>query len=336
MFDHRHYVPILKTKQGEQWALQHLAQADRPLMTPVLEIHTHRSLPATDHITALCPNLVTAWGGQQPVFLDTCWLHPPNGNPSVITHTFAQARAAGLQAIPVVRITWDPASLAAVTAVVQEDQRGVMLRLDPSEIAVSHVINVTLQMLGLTPADVHLLVDYRNHPMQLTTHVPAISMLADWQTVTAAAAAFPASLSTYPLYIWHSLPRLAWQSWRTDLSAGGLPRKPAFGDYTIRDCGAAPSFGAPSTNIRYCRDQEWKVRLGGRLRDGQATDIFGICQSLVSGPHFDGPTFSHGDHVINEVAQQNDGPGAAQHWLQWPLNHHLTFVGRQIQSQIAP
>ncbi len=40
MFDHSHYVSILRWKQGEQIALRELYPRDKASMTPLIEIHT--------------------------------------------------------------------------------------------------------------------------------------------------------------------------------------------------------------------------------------------------------------------------------------------------------
>jgi len=38
MFDHRHYVPVLRWKQAERFALKQLFDADRRAVTPLIEL----------------------------------------------------------------------------------------------------------------------------------------------------------------------------------------------------------------------------------------------------------------------------------------------------------
>lgn len=38
VFNERHYVPILRWKRGERWALKQLAEADKQRLTPLIEL----------------------------------------------------------------------------------------------------------------------------------------------------------------------------------------------------------------------------------------------------------------------------------------------------------
>ena len=49
-FDHKHYVPIMKTKAGEQWALSTLSSAAGQGITPLLEVHQHKTKEHVDHV----------------------------------------------------------------------------------------------------------------------------------------------------------------------------------------------------------------------------------------------------------------------------------------------
>lgn len=61
MFDYKHYVPILKTKAGERWALSHLPPSDRDHLTPLLEIHPHESRSADIHSREICESFANIW-----------------------------------------------------------------------------------------------------------------------------------------------------------------------------------------------------------------------------------------------------------------------------------
>jgi hypothetical protein len=77
------------------------------------------------------------------------------------------------------------------------------------------------------------------------------------------------------------------------------------------------------------------MRVGGKVKSGQSSDIFPICQSLITRPEYSGPTFSAGDSEIHTVASGLSGPGNPQQWVQWAVNHHLEFVARQIANDSA-
>jgi hypothetical protein len=120
-FSHKHYVPILKTKAGEKWALSHLAAGMREHVTPLLELHAHGTKGVAEHADDVCEDLSAAWGTDYPFFFDTLWLNGSTGNPAVISGVFAAARSYDLQAIPVVRLSYDAPTLAQVRAEIDDD-----------------------------------------------------------------------------------------------------------------------------------------------------------------------------------------------------------------------
>lgn len=329
MFSHRHYLPILKTKSGELWAVANLRQESKTGMIPIFEIHKHKTKGTASHVSAVAAQLFDVWGNS-PLFLDTKWLSS-TGNSTAIHDTFAAARATGLSAIPVVSHHCDLLALSDIRDVIAQDGRGCMLRLSSAGIATGTLNNV-LHYLQINPAVVDLLIDYQRNAMDLQVTVPAIPYLNDWRTFAAASGSFPSSLASFPLNAWHQIPRFDWQSWESDVINGALQRRPAFSDYVIRDPGKPAEFGSPSACIRYTRTAHWMVRSGRKLKDGFATDIHQICADLVNSGHFDGPAFSEGDRIINEVATQGLGSGGAKEWVQWAMNHHLAFVLNQLQS----
>jgi len=329
-FTHKHYVPIIKTKAGERWALSHLTT--RSQLTPLLELHAHKRKGVATHAGDICKDLASAWGTDGPVFLDTIWLNGSTGNPRVIADVFAAARNHGLQAIPVVRVSYDAPTLAQIRAVIDEDDREVMLRLTQSDLASTSAIRRTLDALKAAHHDVHLLVVYQCSPMNLASDVPRVPNLHDWRTFTAASGAFPRSLITLPQGIWHSLPRTDWTSWEPAVAAGQLARRPTFGDYTIRDPGAPADFGDPIVNVRYTSDTHWTVRVGGKHRAGASIQMKQICQDLIARPEYSGQQYSAGDAELHSTAQPRTPPGGPTQWLQWCVSHHLVFVVDQIQQ----
>ncbi len=334
MFDHKHYVPILKTKAGERWAIDHLGQTIKQRLTPLFEIHAHQEKGNVPHAQEMCDGLESVWGTSSEFFLDTVWLHDATGDSATIEAIFDYARSIGLQAIPVVRVSYDPATLDVIRDIVAQDLRGCLFRLAHNHAGAHPAINGMVSYLAIPRNQMDLLLDYRHLPMTLAAQVTSLPNLNDWRTLIAASGAFPRSITALPQNQWHQLPRHDWMTWRQAV-VGGLARRPAFSDYTIRDPGPAASFGDPSVNLRYTKDTHWLVRVGGKFRLGHAAEMHSICQSLVGMPQYDGAAYSQGDHVINEVAQQNTGPGAAQQWLQWGMNHHMTFVVNQIHSDPA-
>src|SRR5262249_6664817 len=115
MFTQKHYVPILKSKASEKWAISNLHA--NTAITPLFEIinipirngQPTRTLP--NHIANQLQALVDDWGTTRPFFLDTKWMHPRHGDPAITTAVFDSARQMQLQAIPVVYLDYNAATL---------------------------------------------------------------------------------------------------------------------------------------------------------------------------------------------------------------------------------
>src|SRR5882724_8756793 len=119
MFDHAHYVPILKGKEGEYQALRELTPAIRNGLTPLIEpipipYDFANEVPAKtvdQHLGNFISKIEASWG-LDPIFFDLDWIpdlermadgrHP-------LKFIFDAARAAGSQAIPVTGLNRDAA-----------------------------------------------------------------------------------------------------------------------------------------------------------------------------------------------------------------------------------
>ncbi len=326
------YVPIVKSKGGERWALSNLLQDTRPRVLPIVELHDHNSKELDKHLEATGEELAEAWS--ERFYLDGIWLHGEAGSPSILDRVFSYARDCSLRAIPVVRTTFSPGSLHRVGAIVEEDGRGCLIRATPDQLGDTARFDAVLEAIGLSPKQVDFLLDYRGRSMDLAHDVPSVPYLAEWRRFIAASGMFPRSVSNLPLRTWQSLQRFDWTSWQAGL-ASGLPRDPIFGDYVTRAPGAPAGGGNPPVNLRYASDDFWAVRVDGRHQDGDAPEMHSICESLLEQPFFRGEEFSAGDMEIVRTADPEEGPGGPMQWLQWGVSHHIEQVVDQLTSVAA-
>lgn len=335
MFDHKHYVPILKTKAGERQAIAHLKAHTKSQITPLFELHKHKSLPHAPHADEICECLVSIWGTDRPLFLDTIWLHKEVGDPGILHDVFNAARKVGLKAIPVVRIDFNAAFRAAVKKIVKKDGQGCLLRINRPNAQHATDVASILADIGLTCRMVHLMIDYQAKAMQLISDIPKIAHLTQWKTFIAASGVFPRSLSSISTGVWHKVPRDDWESWLNASTTASLERRPTYSDYTIRDPSAPATFGAPSVNLRYSKSPHWLVRIGGRVNAGASKQMYKVCQDLIRRPEYDGVTFSAGDQAISDTAASSTNPGNATQWIQWCINHHIEFTVQDIRNHPA-
>lgn len=193
MFNHRHYVPILKWKMGEYQALSRLAGPVKDRITPLLEIppvgfdfETQRNKEsADDHLGDFGKRLKSKWQAR-PCFVDLKHLPAATrcaGGRHCVEVLFETARAEGCAAIPVVSFANDAAFLAAVATVSRQDRRGVCLRLSLPDFD-RHNLQADIENLLRPMADGYgecdLVID-----LGTPTYVPIAIMVTIMQTLMA-------------------------------------------------------------------------------------------------------------------------------------------------------
>lgn len=118
-------------------------------------------------------------------------------------------------------------------------------------------------------------------------------------------------------------------------SIGSQGVLPVYGDYTIQcpTYSEAPQYANTSASVRYTYENYWVIMRGEGLRNpgGPGYSQYPAnAQLLCEREEFCGSTFSSGDRYINDRALNPAKTGNASTWLQAGINHHITFVVRQI------
>jgi Beta protein len=352
-FDHKHYVPILKTKRGELDALDSLTPAQWNALTPLLELHTSTMqnplpdarpkkvpVPVGRQTKKVCAAIGKTGVAKKPFFLDTVWFDGKSmtGDPSVVASLFSDARRANLQAIPVIRTTYSQEMLQQLQTEIARDGRGCLLRVRPLEFYKSPRPSITalLAFLGQSPANVHFMLDYGSANMQLADDLPLVPNLSRWRTLIAAAGSFPASLSNFPPLQWRSVPRQDWETWKNGINTPSLLRLATFADYTCRFPGRSPDGGMAGVNLRYATDTEWVVQVGGLVKDGSSPNMVRIFGRLMSHPACCNSSHCAGDAEYHSRVPPSTNWGNATQWVQWSVNHHLVSVTNALTSFAWP
>lgn len=362
MFDHKHYVPILRWKGGERAALQKLDPVDKAKMTPLLELIPVDFVPKKrddpidiDGVLRKKAEELNKYWGDALLFLDLRHLDQFNPTPlsSKGTHpleflnrelysnqlTFLPSRASF---IPVTGLNRSADYQAAVATIAKADRRGACIRLCLDDIqrpSFQNNLEHLLSYLGLRPEEVDLLVDYQVIENSSPSYVSVCNRLPNlqrWRTFTISSGAFPVNLSGFEKNSQHELPRLDWLTWRNQVLQS-LPRRPSYSDYTIQHgIYSEPPRGANfSASIRYTTEEFWVIMRGEGVRneDGPGYEGYlGNAMLLTDRAEFCGADFSYGDKYIKGMSLQSEKTGSAQTWIQAGINHHLTFVVRQIAS----
>ena len=179
MFDHRHYVPILKGKEGEFRALSLLPEVTKQKITPFIDIPRididwETNLPkdtVEGHLAKKAKKISTAWGIHRAVFVDVYDLSVDLRTASgkhCIDFLFSELRKLKVVSIPAVGL--DRASsreyLRAIKKTITADNRGVLIRLLYDDMDVPkdgyRAMDELIDALGLPAHQVHLLMDFRD------------------------------------------------------------------------------------------------------------------------------------------------------------------------------
>ena len=143
MFDHRHYVPVLRWKRSEWKALEFLDKPDRDRLTPILEYAPKDFLGwasksadfVEDKLLDRAEKVSNCWG-PDPVFLDLGLLDSPmraRGDTHPVVTVAKHLAAEDVKAIPVIGIARGESYLKAARIAVRELGFGVAIRLSPKE-----------------------------------------------------------------------------------------------------------------------------------------------------------------------------------------------------------
>lgn len=366
MFGPSHYVPILRWKQAERYALRNLRNEDRDRITPLIELTpTIFKSRRTEDQEAKWLDPAQVLEKEAKKLLETCLNRPffldlrhvtveiarSRGKVHALEYLAEIGRAYKLALVPVTGLSRSHGYQSSVRSANKQDGRGICLRITPSEVlqtGFAATIRDFLKSFNLDAKAVDLFLDYEADdpsepdPQVLLAQIPDLNQ---WRTLSLASGAFPPDLQGFQLGS-SKIPRRDWQLWKKIVSQDGKQRarKPTFSDYTIQHGRyKEPVEGCnPSASIRYTLDEEWLIMRGEALR-GRGTNPAEIrpgreqwnahaellCENTEL---FYGDTFSWGDSFIHERSVNKQNHGSPEIWLRAGINHHMTVVSRQIAN----
>jgi hypothetical protein len=303
MFDHRHYVPVMRMKPAELRALRALDATLRLVTTPLLECPP-RVLRGCDSDFKLerrafrFAQHLAGWADQR-LFLDFSMLSSNLVGP-VLDNVTKHLVSVGVRPVPVVSLKCGAESshTRAVQKVQDRHNAAICLRLSPEELKLSRaedLIHNRLELFGANPVSTDLVVDRGCIGGQSLTYEEFAGLIpwqSSWHTITCLAGSFPEDLARLARGKIHRLPRFEWRQWRSLQSWPG--RRPAFGDYAIqhvlfKEPVAVPNYSA---SIRYTLENDFLVLRGeGVLNEnGPGFDQYnGWAKMLLDMPSISAP-----------------------------------------------
>lgn len=366
MFNHTHYVPALKLKQGELTALLNTPATSRAAFTPLLEIEppvlTKKRQSVDDCINAHLMGLRNSWSANHRTFIDMLFWEPPyvtvpptlRSGLHPLEDLIGKAISQGLQAVPTTSFNRSLPYQQAIVNLHAQHRVGACIRVAWDFIqlnAIATALPAFVATLGLTPSDVDLILDLEtvtptDFNTKLTAVAQALSSLpipADWRSLTVLSAAFPTDLSAVAGNSTGLFPRLDWDLWQQLVTQQmAFPRLPAFGDFAIQHPRLQDDFDpltmSPSASIRYTVANQWYILKGRVIRSNRRRVGHGhqqyhnLANALVNSGHFYGPLFSWGDKQIDLCSRKQSGPGTPGTWRGFGTSHHIEVVIQQLSQ----
>lgn len=365
-FEHEHYVPILKGKQGELDAIRETSRKVRERFTPLIEIPPippkyidgqDEPVPAkniAEHVNDVANSFVKALGADDPVLVDGFYIEEEQtleGDIEPIERFFELLRGRA-KCIPVTGLDRVQEYGAAIKNILSTDDRGCCLRLVEEDLEgmsdLEPQIKSLLKFLDIDAPKVHLLLDFGPavpSRSALPYQINALPRLKDWRTLTISSSSFPANLENVARNSLEELERKEWSVW-TSLRAKRktLGRIPTFGDYAINHpelIEIDPRLMRMSPNIRYTAELNFVIAKGEAYpRKKESTKKAGLApsdqypklaQRIIDHPSWRGRKFSWGDAFIEECSQKKR-VGSATNWRAVGTCHHIASVVQQIAS----
>lgn len=355
-FDHTQYVPVLRWKRGERWALQKLNPGIRRRITPIIELipqnfeddKLQKDGGLNGRLGSLTNEIHTVWG--RTPFLVDC-IHVEGLFGATGEHPLArigqEVRLRFLSGIPVTGPARSTREREAAVSFARVVGHGIAVRVTASELAAPSFARDFSSLAAQVPGafrSIDVILDFSvldgDRP-RLDAIIRAFPHVTEIRSLAFLAGAFPADLCAMEKNNQYEVERSDWIEWKRLVSSGARPiRLPAFGDYTVQyaEYRDPPSFCNPSASIRYAADEYWVVMRGeGILNDHGPgrKGYLGNAMLLVERSEFRGADFSEGDAYIDAMSQQDAKTGSPETWIRAAINHHLTLTVRQIASQFG-
>ncbi len=355
MEGYRHYIPILKSKQGELEAIRELSPVAKQSITPLVEIipvpwdfdKNLPKVPLKQHFDKSISKVKKCFGSEYTFFIDLglvkmsepiFGLHP-------LEYFLRELLLNELNFVPTIDLYQNEACLQAVANMVNHNGKGLCIRIKKEDVndllELQTNLDTLLNNLSLHPHDCHVIIDYDILPNELSVQfiddivdvIEFFPYVEEWQTFTFAASSFPLVLevdkddSKY-------LPRNEFILWLAILDKKTtLPRLPSFGDYAIQHPELSDldfRYIKSSVNLRYAVEKAWLV-YKGREKVRHGYDQFNsLCRLLIMRKEYSGEDYSWGDGYIKRCADNDDGPGNASTWRKVGFSHHMTLTAEQV------
>ena len=219
----------------------------------------------------------------------------------------------------------------------------VALRLTISDLCSSNLkatVDDYFRSMQKSASQVSLIVDcgaIHHEGFLIANYVNKVPYRDDWKELIVLSGAFPQNLIELKKNSQHKIMRFDWLAW-LEYANQKSNRTASYGDYNIFSSDFKDEEGKKrnfSASLKYTSNDYWVVMRGEGVKneDGPGyqqypAQAFLLCER----EEFMGPDYSPGDRFLYDMGQQTLSTGQLKQWMQATINHHLTFVPRQIAA----
>lgn len=351
------YVPLMRTKQGEMFALRDLDKSIKAHLMPLVDISKRRSSLSTaetrEEVKNNLKSLPKALGDIHELFVDSSELHPDfllEGSLHPLRKMADVLSESGNRTIPVSGLARNDAHWNAVCAIAAEHSDGeICLRIEdydletPTESA--SALLSALRDRKFTPEKTILIFDLRDvydkDPTLLASRVILfISKLntASFARKVIAGCGIPSQLSHAVKTREASyLPRVEKAVYQAVTKQMEEYKNFCFGDYTTVNPAQEELEWYIVQNTMgpkaiYTLSDSWFVIRGGSFKrhERKRLQYYDIAKEIKKLREFSGEDFSVGDKYISEKAAERGNPGSPRTWITACVTHHITHTVREL------
>ena len=343
------YLPILKWKQGERIALEHLLSTQWESIVPLIEPMSVAAAPDGASLRSALPAYLQKLGkqfqktfpGDKPVAVDVRYVSPAYPKQVRLLQAVCARlqKDADRQIIPVLTesmVAAETADLPLVKDYAEHALRIHMPGVDPTQ--VEDLVEL-VRAAGIRKNALHLVLDQHS----IVDADPAARLLTVKPYIAAALAAGCASVTlsggSFPINLvgikqgQKDIPRVEWLLWKSlagDPAYLGL----RFGDYAVTNPALGPDLDPttmnPSVAIRYASNGFWRLFKAGGFKKGKPNQYRSLCQLLLGDVVYTGATFSYGDDCYDKAANAKLGNGNPSSWRRDATSHHLVLTAAHL------
>lgn len=359
-FDHRHYIPCLKWKQGEYLALSQLTSATKYAFMPLIEVpeigwdfeKETESKTIDEHLTPFAKRLHDKWG-MRSCFVDLNLIGPHErmvGGIHPVRFVFQTLRDRLCSAIPVTGLDRDDAYHKEIKSVLTHDKFGVCLRIKIEQAARGSFKDDLVSLLSRLKVkpeicDLILDLDAPNFiPLEgfskvIQAVVNSFLYLNDWRTFSILGTSFPETMAGIKEG-GEIIPRHEWLLYKilvTNFHEAGL-RLPTFGDYAIshpKIIDMDMRIVKPNATIKFTINDGWYIVKGYNVRDYGFEQFHRLSQQILASRYYRYSISSWGKEYIRKCANRKAKRGNLTKWVQVGTNHHIEKVVQDIANFYA-